>query len=228
MKRLICFFCLVVGLGGAGLSDTAHAVKYMSIGKAVKTFIPEGAKIIKVTKGITSDQRKRIKEDYGWDAKERKYVFYVGKEGEERVAYVFIVREIFSTCFHKYAVGMKGDGEIIETVIVELSCPRSFPINRKGFLAQFRGKEHHDGLSVNVDIDGITGATLSSEATAIASRKAVSLHNIFFGGNEQVKVAANVKAGRAAAAGQIQLAIETGETLKKEGKSGAAQLPPGE
>ena len=59
MKQLFCGLCLVIGLS-VGISSTAHAVKYMSIGRAVKTFIPKSAKIVKVTKGITSSQRKRI------------------------------------------------------------------------------------------------------------------------------------------------------------------------
>jgi hypothetical protein len=120
------------------------------------------------------------------------------------------------------------EGKILESVIIELTCPRSFPVAKKAFLAQFMEKTHKDPLTTKVDIDGITGATLSSEAASTAARKAVSLHNIFFGGNEKVAVDAKTKEGRAAGAAKIKKAIETGETLKKQGKDGAAQLPPEE
>lgn len=202
------------------MTTPVEAAKYMSLGRAVKTFIPKEAKIFKTTKGLSSAQKKVLEEDYGWKPDKDKYVFYVGKIDGNPVAYVFVVPEIFNTCFHKYAVGMKPNGEVIETVIVELSCPRSFPVNKRSFLSQFDEKKHVDPLATGHDIDAVTGATLSSEATAIATRKAVSLHNLFFGGGKKIVVSKKVKQARAAGAGLIQEAIETGETL-----GGAAQLP---
>lgn len=208
-------------IGGLLLfSPGAQAAKYMSIGQAVKTFIPKDAKIFKTTKKLSSAQKKRLQNDYGWAANKEKYVFYVGKKDKTPIAYVFVVPEIFNTCFHKYAVGMKPSGEVIDTVIVELSCPRAFPVNRKSFLSQFKEKQHTHALTIKSDIDAVTGATLSSEATATATRKAVSLHNLFFGGGKAVAISADVAKARKAAAGMIQEAIETGETL-----DGAAQLP---
>lgn len=217
MRRRI-LIAVSVCLGLLALTNPASATKFMSIGDAVKRFVPSGAKIVKITKKISGRERQILAEDYGWTPTESKYAFYVGKQGEERVAYVLIVPEIFNTCFHKFAVGMEPDGEIIDTVIVELSCPRALPINTKSFMSQFSGKSYQDPLTTRVDIDGVTGATLSAEAAAIASRKAVSLHNLFFGKAERVALSADVKAGRAAGAGQIQKAIETGETVHPEEK----------
>jgi len=205
----------------------AGAVEYMTIGEAVQKFIPTDAKIFKVTKHLSAQHKDVLRDDYGWTPEKGEAVFYVGKRDGQPVAYVFVVPEIFNTCFHKYGVAMKPDGEVIETVIVELSCPRAFKINRKSFLSQFERKRHVDPLTVHADIDAVTGATLSSVATASAARKAVSLHHVLFAGGPRVDVAANVKQAREKAAHLIQRAIETGETLKKEGKGdGAAQLPP--
>jgi hypothetical protein len=215
----------IVVLAAMTLAFPAGAVKYMSIGQAVKTYIPKSAKIFKVTKKLSAAQKKRLALDYGWLPEKNKYTFYVGKEQGKPVAYVFVVPEIFNTCFHKYAVGMKPSGEVIETVIVELSCPRAFTINRKSFLSQFQEKDHRHALTIKSDIDAVTGATLSSEATATATRKAVSLHNLLFAGARAVEVADNVRKARQDANALIQKAIETGETLAKKGESGAAQLP---
>jgi hypothetical protein len=223
--RYILAVCLCLLLFGSQSS----AVKYMSIGQAVKTFIPKGAKIMKATKALNAEQRQRLIKDYGWTPNKNKFVFYVGRDaGGKALAYVIIVPEIFNTCFHKYAIGMKPDGEVIDAVVVELSCPRATPINRKSFLKQFRKKRHTDPLTIRADIDAVTGATLSSESTAQATRKAVSLHNLFFGGAKPVQVSAEVKAARERADALIKKAIETGETLWKDGKPGPAQLPPGE
>ncbi len=100
--------------------------------------------------------------------------------------------------------------------------------NRKSFLKQFREKRHFDPLTIQSDIDAVTGATLSSESTAQATRKAVSLHNLLLGKAEPVNVSAEVRAARQKADALIQKAIKTGETLWKDGKPGPAQLPPSE
>ncbi|MFH1809283.1 MAG: hypothetical protein ABIJ09_11100 [Pseudomonadota bacterium] len=215
--------CAVTALVGVHLSSTAAAVKYMSLEQAVKTFTPKGSKIVKVTKTPSAAQRQRLLEDYGWKAEEPSYVFYVGRSsGGEDLAYVFVVPEVFGTCFHKYAIGMDAAGVVQETVIVELSCPRSFPINKKGFLKQFRKKTHQDPLTVKADVDSVTGATYSAEATATATRKAVSLHNLFFGGGAPVAVSEDVRKARAAVQAQIQKAIESGELLTDEEKAAKA------
>lgn len=212
---------LLVALA-TSFSAPAWAVKYLALGDAVKTFIPEGAKIVKVTKQLSAEQKQRLKTDYGWEAKEPEYVFYVGKKDDQATSYVFVVPEAFNTCFHKYAVGMRPNGEIIDTVIIELSCPRSFPINSAGFLSQFKAKKHEDPLTINADIDAVSSATLSSQSTATAARKAVSLHNLFFGGAKPVLVAEAIKKARNSGEELIQTAIETGETM-----GGAGQLPEG-
>jgi hypothetical protein len=201
-------------------SPPAAAVKYMSLKQAVTKFTPKGTKVVKVTKTLTAEQKARLKADYGWSPDKDSYTFYVGKDaaGEAKV-YVVVVPELINTCFHKYAVGMTPDGEVIETLIVELSCPRAFPIKRKTFLKQFSHKTHADALTIRADIDGVTGATLSSEATAQATRKAVSLHNLIFGGGQAVTVSDDVKEARTAGSALIKKAIESGETLSEEDKA---------
>jgi hypothetical protein len=212
---------LIIAAGLTLATADAGAAKYMSLGQAVKTFIPKDAKIFKTTKTLSAQQKLRLSTDYGWSPDKNEYLFYVGKKGEEPVAYVFVVPEVFNTCFHKYAVGMKPSGEVIETVIIELSCPRAFPVNKRSFLSQFDGKKHSDALATGHDVDVVTGATLSSEATSTATRKAVSLHNLFFGGDQRIAVSAAAKKARAEGAALIQEAIETGETIG----DGSAQLP---
>jgi hypothetical protein len=193
----------------------APAAKYMSIDDAVKMFVPAGDQVVKVSKALTGEQKKRIAVDYGWAPADGKYTFYAGKRGGKRTAYVYIQPELFGTCFHKYAVGIKPTGEVIDTVVVELSCPRATPTNKKSFLKQYRGKQHTDPLTINKDIDAVTGATLSSETASIATRKAVSLHNLLFGGGRPANTSEDVRRARAAGVARIQRALASGELVEK-------------
>jgi hypothetical protein len=204
----------------------AWAVKYLSLGDAVKAFVKD-AKVFKITKTLSQDQAQRLWADYGWKTAEKEVVYFQGRDGAGTpVATVFVIAEAFASCFHKYAVGLDGGGKVIDTVVVELSCPRSFKVNRRSFLSQFSGRRHTDALTTKLDIDGVTEATLSSEAASIATRKAVSLFNVLIGAGEAPQVSGKVRQARAAGAAMIQKAIETGETLAKDGGVAAAVLEP--
>ncbi len=204
----------------------AVAMKYMSLGDAIKAFVKD-SKVVKITKTLTAEQKQRLAADYGWKTKEDEVAFYEGRDpAGKTVAYVFVIAEAFNTCFHKYAVGVSPEGAVIDALVVELSCPRAYKVNRKSFLGQFEGKKHDAALTTKLDIDGVTEATLSSEAASIAARKSLGLHNLLVGSAAQVKLAANVKSAREAGAAMIQKAIETGETLARDGGIAAAVMEP--
>ena len=222
-RRTLVTLALALALA---LPFDAGAMKYIGLGEAIKTFVKD-AKVFKVTKKLSPEQKSRLVADYGWKPQEDEFTLYEGRDGEGKtVAWVFIIAEAFNTCFHKYAVGISPSGEILDSLVVELSCPRSYKVNRKSFLQQFEGKKHDAALTTKLDIDGVVEATLSSEAASIAARKALSLHNLLVGPAAPVKVAANVASARSAGAAMIQKAIETGETMAKDGGVAAAVLEP--
>lgn len=202
----------------------AAALKYMSLKEAVTRFLPGGAKITKITKVVTPEVRKRLLSDYGWKPEKDQYTFYVGRDASGQVqAYVLIVPELFGTCFHKYAVGLKPDGEVIDVAVVELSCPRAMPVNRRSFLKQFKEKTHKDALTTHADVDAVTGATLSSETTARATRKATSLYNLLVGKAEPAGTSVSVRKARQAGDTRILKAINSGELVDPQ--TGKAPAP---
>lgn len=208
------------------LAAPALAMKYISLGDALRTFVKD-AKVVKLTRTLAPEQKQRLVADYGWKPKEDEVTWYEGRDpAGKTVASVFVIAEAFNTCFHKYAVGISPEGAVLDSLVVELSCPRAYKVNRKSFLQQFEGKKHDAALTTKLDIDGVTEATLSSEAASIAARKALSLHNLLAGPAAPVKVAANVKSAREAGAAMIQKAIDTGETLARDGGVAAAVLEP--
>jgi hypothetical protein len=213
-------------LGALLLAGPAAALKYMSVEQAVRQFLPSDAKVTKITLSVTPEIRTRLIRDYGWKPDKDKYTFYVGRNGDGQVAaYVMIVPEIFGTCFHKYAIGLNPDGEVLDVAIVELSCPRAMPVNRRSFLKQFMHKTHKDALTTNADVDAVTGATLSSETTARATRKAVSLYNLFIGSAEPAGTTPKVRAAREAGEARIRKADTSAETKHVEGSEPSAPRP---
>lgn len=72
-------------------------------------------------------------------------------------------------------VSTDPDGNILEVSVVEHGETPNFfrQLERQGFYNQFTGKNYSDALYLGEDIDGVSGATLSSEAVADSIRQAV-------------------------------------------------------
>jgi Na+-translocating ferredoxin:NAD+ oxidoreductase RnfG subunit len=57
---------------------------------------------------------------------------------------------------------------------------RGRPIATRRFLDQFLGKTAKSAITIGKDIDAVSGATISSRATAFAVKKVVVLYETFF------------------------------------------------
>jgi hypothetical protein len=113
------------------------------------------------------------------------YTFYVGRDANSTATvYILILEQYWRTCYHKYAIGIEPDGKVKDIVVLELNCRFAYPVNRKPFLKQFKDKKAERGKKVPVevgeDIDAVSGATLSSVTTAIVTRRALALYELFF------------------------------------------------
>ncbi len=188
MKRLFLFAIYLSVVPAAFVSNQAAAVEYMGLKDAVKYFIPADAKLSKVEKTIPADKLPSIKKQFdlekSTDFNEKistgPYTFYVGRDAAGKaLAYVVVLDQYWRTCYHKYAVGLTPDGKIKEIVVMEFNCKYEYPINKKSFLKQFSGKAKPPKLGKDVDV--VSGATASCEATAIVARRALALYSVFFG-----------------------------------------------
>ncbi|MDJ0761496.1 MAG: FMN-binding protein [Myxococcota bacterium] len=189
----IGYLAAIVGLFLMVAPKAAMANKYMSLKEAIKYFLPEGSKLSKVSKTIPDDKfeatKKRFRLKKSTDFKEKiskgPYTIYVGRDaGGSAKMYILMLDQYWRTCYHKYAIGIEPNGTVKEVVVVDLNCKFAYPINRKSFLKQFKGKNASNRskapVEVGKDIDAVSGATASSDATAIVTRRALALFELFF------------------------------------------------
>ena len=171
-------------------AGNAGAMKYMGLKDAIKHFLPEGATLSKVTKDLSAAQASSLSAKYGLKdtadfkdtLKAGSHTVYVGRgsDGNAQI-YIFVLDQYWRTCFHQFAVGVTPDGKIKEVAAMDLPCKYQRPIAKKSFLSQFSGK-NGSTARLGKGVDAITGATASSEATTIIARRALALHEAFFGG----------------------------------------------
>ncbi len=173
-------------------SEPAEAVKYMNLKEALKHFMPTGAKLSKVNKTLSAEELKKARDRFGLkdktdykDVLKASNEIYLMRDKDGKVqVYVFIMEQYWRTCYHKFAVGVSSSGSIIEVKPMELPCPYQRPIAKESFLKQFKGKQIKRGgpvpANLGKDIDAVSGATASSEVTAIVARRALALYEVFF------------------------------------------------
>lgn len=77
-----------------------------------------------------------------------------------------------------YLVGLDLEGNIIEVKILDYLEIRGKPIAKRRFLKQYRKKSINSPLRLRKDIDGVTGATISSRSLTDGVRKILIIHSI--------------------------------------------------
>jgi Na+-translocating ferredoxin:NAD+ oxidoreductase RnfG subunit len=80
----------------------------------------------------------------------------------------------------KYIVALDLTGKVTNLAVMSYVEQRGRPIATRRFLGQFVGKTGKNAITIGKDIDAVSGATISSRATAFAVKKVVVLYDTFF------------------------------------------------
>lgn len=81
-----------------------------------------------------------------------------------------------------YLTGFDKNGIILQTIILDYDEIRGKPISKRRFLNQYKGKSVKNPIKIRKDIDGVTGATISSRSLTDGIRKIV--HILYLLNNE--------------------------------------------
>jgi Na+-translocating ferredoxin:NAD+ oxidoreductase RnfG subunit len=142
----------------------------------LKTYLKEqlsGAEVMsKETFSMTPAQKQELAK-VAQDISEDTFTFYYGKDkgGKLQKACAVIAQAgkegpmRVGSCFDPA-------GKVLSVTILEFQEERGQKVKEQSFLKQFVGKTIASGFQVGKDIDGISGATISSKAVSEALRKA--------------------------------------------------------
>jgi Na+-translocating ferredoxin:NAD+ oxidoreductase RnfG subunit len=167
MKKSVLFLCaclLVSQLQAAQLIEEAQGVKDM---------LPGGAQEKKVT--VTAAQQKEINAKnpeklFAGELKDKTYRIFTGAEGNA----------IIENMEGKWGdigliVLVSPAGKVLNLEVLASSEKRGRPIVMRTFLDQYKGKSGSDPLKVGKDIDGVTGATISSVSVTQMVKRAIAV-----------------------------------------------------
>lgn len=112
---------------------------------------------------------------------ERRVVFERVLSKDGTAGYIYRGRELGKVELMDFAVALDGEGKVRKVLLTAYRESIGGEVKSNRFMGQFKGKHSGSGLQLNRDVDGITGATLSSRAITAGVRKAVCFWKIKYG-----------------------------------------------
>lgn len=181
---LITFFLLIY-------ADFCFAITLLTEQEALDRLFPPADEITSQKITVSQEQLDMIKKELGGNlvhetasrsAKElnqqREFTFYFAKIRNRTIGAALILDEPGKWGPIKFIICLEPRGEIRSAAVMKYTETRGRPVASGSFLRQFSGKTLNDPIRLGEDIQGITGATISSSAACFTMKKAMVLYKI--------------------------------------------------
>ncbi len=187
-KRSVLSAVAVIGLLVA-LSGTCYAMRLLSQEEALKKVFGPDVKIVTENKELTEPALSKAKERLGGglvyyqkgsksekvDAK-TSFDFYVALKDGKKTGVAIIDDEPGKWGPVEFIIAMDLQGTVTRVEVLSYQEKRGQPIARHSFMSQFEGKTSKSPLKLEKDINGVSGATISSNCAIFAVKKAIVLY----------------------------------------------------
>lgn len=163
------------------LSSVASAEQLTTAGEAVKTIYPASSSYDVRQIELSSEQQALISRDaditFG-ESHHPQLRLYTVKQADAVIGYAFedVVMGRWGPIH--YLAGLSPDGHVVQVVVLDYQEIRGRPVAKKRFLKQYKNKTVKHSVKLKIDIDGITGATVSSRSLTDGVRKILNIFNI--------------------------------------------------
>ncbi len=182
MKK-ICFFLFFI----FSFSRVCFAVTLLVEQEALKvTFPEEGLKITEKKITLSWEQLQEVKKSLGGNLthfsknkeaqqinNQKEFIFYLAEKDASLIGVALILEEPGAWGPIRFMVRVSPTSKVENVLVMKYSEIRGRPISSKDFLSQFIGKTLKAPLKIGVDVDGVSGATISSEGVSFTVKKAL-------------------------------------------------------
>jgi Na+-translocating ferredoxin:NAD+ oxidoreductase RnfG subunit len=153
------------GAGGKGIFYSEESSR--------KELYPAATGVVADTLKIDSATAAAAKDLIRQPIAEKRAVFERVLSQQGTIGYVYRARERGKVELMDFAVALDTAGKVQRVLLTAYRENIGGEVGSKRFMGQFKGKTSRNALQLNRDIDGISGATLSSRAITVGVRKAV-------------------------------------------------------
>lgn len=149
---------------------------YMKKDTALEAAFPDAARVERKTLYFGEDDIERLEQRARQKVDSALYTVYIGYDAQgDALGYAFIDTREVRTKPATYMVVLDPGGEVRETRILAWMEPPEYEPNSR-WLAQFTGQTAGARLKPGDDVDGISGATLSTRMLSAGVRLVLAVH----------------------------------------------------
>ena len=163
------------------VSSNSYARVFISKDEALRLAFPDSDTIEKQSLFLSKTEVESIEKLGRSKLDSRLFLFYVGKKNGEAIGYAAIDTHTVRTKSQTIIVVINPDGSLKYTEILAFFEPLEYKPT-EGWINLFKDKKISDGIKIGYDIPNISGATLSSNGTANAVKKVLSVFEVVIKG----------------------------------------------
>jgi Na+-translocating ferredoxin:NAD+ oxidoreductase RnfG subunit len=160
---------------------SGFAEELIKVEGALKKMFPAAGHFDRQIVSLSKEQIRRVEEAarLTFEGKHSDQVIvHIAREQNTVVGYAFEDTVIGKWGLIHYLVGLDTSGAGSRIIILDYQEIRGRPIAKPRFLRQYQGKTLKDTLQLRKDIDGITGATISSNSLTEGVRKILHMYEL--------------------------------------------------
>jgi len=174
VRQWVILVCAAVAIasGAPSIQDPSPLTR------AVERAFPDCA-IERTTAYLDEAKRARVRALTGDDGKGVVYPYRVAKDGV-LIATVYLDRHVVRSKMETLMVAVGADGSLTRVEVLAFAEPKKYR-PRQGWYDQFAGTSLATRPRIGRNIDGISGATLTSRATTRAAVRTLATHAVLDG-----------------------------------------------
>lgn len=176
MRKILCILVLIFSCVSLVWAD-----QLIGIDEALGKVFPKADSFESQMISLTVEQVAQIEQEVG--------ITFLGNHSQDvQMVTAFLGSEVLGYAFLDtvmgkwgtigYLVGLNTEGEVGQVVVLQYSEVRGRPIAKNRFLKQYKGKNISDPVQLKRDINGITGATISSRSITDGIRKILHIFHL--------------------------------------------------
>ncbi len=151
---------------------------YLHEADAARAMFPESTAATKKRLELGDVEMAALSKALGRRIEARSYPYLDVKGEKGTLGFIFILDVIGESLPITFAVGVTVDGALQDIQVMVYREPQGEAIQEKRFRKQFVGKREKDPITLDKDIDAISGATISSRSATFAARKGLRLAEV--------------------------------------------------
>jgi Na+-translocating ferredoxin:NAD+ oxidoreductase RnfG subunit len=151
---------------------------YLSEADAPRAMFPEGATSARKTLDLSDADLVALSKSLGRRVDVRRYAYLDVRTEKGAVGFIFMLDVIGESQPITFAIGVTADGALQDVQVMVYREPQGEAIQEQRFRKQFVGKRSKDPITLDKDIDAISGATISSRSATFAARKGLLLVDV--------------------------------------------------